>query len=1223
MTITRRIQAFLQEPTAAAPPHGRRTTDRVPHDVRAVLESSLDATLIVAHDGRVSDVNEVAAALLGVPRAQLIGSALASHFDDAEAAFATLEQTRTRGAVRDRALAVRREHGTSRPVELSAGVMPGDGTILPSVLVTVRDVSGARQREADAVARATYTRSLIESAADPLFAISADGFVTDSNDAATVKTGLSKARLEGHEFAALFTDPHSARQAVERALSAGKIQDIPLSILHRDGTLVHVTFNGTLYRDDAGAVQGVFGAVRDVTLARNAEVARDTKEWVMTGIARLNDVFQGAVSTQELSRRIISEMAEYAGAQIGAFYTLDSEGPGEHLSLTASHAYTRRKGVSSRFAFGEGVIGQAALERKQILITELPDDYLPITSGLGASTPRSLCVTPLMFEGEVRGMLELGSLTRFSDRALDYLKQAALLVAVALEAAMAREKVAAALLRAQTLAAELEAQQDTLRNTNAELEEQTSALKLSEQKLKEQQAEIELSNTELNAKNELLERQKIETERARKVLAEQAEEVALASKYKSEFLANMSHELRTPLNSLLLLARSLRDNAPGNLLPDQVESASVIFDSGSDLLNLINEILDLSKIEAGKMDLRPDDVELADLQRALISQFGHMASAQELTLTVEIDADAPSTIFTDAQRLGQITKNLLGNAIKFTEHGGVTVRFAKPAHDVQLRRSGLDPKRALAVHVIDTGIGIPQDKQRLIFEAFQQADSGDRRRFGGTGLGLSISRELAALLGGEIQLTSEPGTGSTFSLYLPLAVARPGEPHHGYVTSATGSAAAAPAAASVPSPSPSNGTRAGSSVAAKSAKAVPAPTDDDRATIADRDHVVLIIEDDVRFAKILGQRIRERGFKYLHATSGEDGLDLARQHRVDGVVLDIELPQMDGWSVLNALKHDVSLRHIPVHIVSVDEFSAQNMRLGAIGHAAKPIGHEQIDAVLSRLQAASADARKRVLVVEDDEIMRKETVRIIGNGTVSVDEVASGADALAALRTTNYDLIVMDLGLPDMQGFELLKRVAAEKLPLPPIIIHTMRDLSTEEELFLRNYAESIIVKDVRSQERLIDEVALFLHRVVRDLPEEKRRAIMHLHESNEPLRGKKVLIVEDDMRTMFAMARMLAGHGVHPLKAENGERALAMLAEHPDTDLVLMDMMMPVMDGYEATRSVRAQQAYEKLPIIALTAKAMKEDRQRCLEAGATDYLSKPVDPDRLASLMRVLLCR
>jgi CheY-like chemotaxis protein/two-component sensor histidine kinase len=696
--------------------------------------------------------------------------------------------------------------------------------------------------------------------------------------------------------------------------------------------------------------------------------------------------------------------------------------------------------------------------------------------------------------------------------------------------------------------------------------------------------------------------------------------VALASKYKSEFLANMSHELRTPLNSLLLLARSLRDNPDGNLSPDQVESASVIFDSGSDLLNIINEILDLSKIEAGKMELRLADVDIQDVARTLVSQFEHMAHAQSLTFNVSAEGNLPARLVTDPQRLGQILKNLIGNALKFTEQGSVSVRFARPPADTQFRRAGFDLARAIAVQVTDTGIGIPESQQKIIFEAFQQADSGDRRRFGGTGLGLSISRELANLLGGEIHVHSMPGRGSTFTLFLPESLSETNIDEAAPVA-APGTPAQPPA----PAPRQNNGAKpaAVSPLQRPNVDKPQTPLDDDHGKIGSDDRVLLLVEDDLRFAKLLIEHVRQRGFKCLHATSGESGLELARVYRPHGVVLDIELPGIDGWTVLSELKQDLSLRHIPVHIVSVEPASKANLGIGAIGHAAKPVAREQIDEVLRRLDAASAHAAKRVLVIEDEPLMRQETVRVIGNGNVKADAAATGREGLDLLAKTRYDLVVMDLGLPDMSGVELLQTWSKTTDNLPPVIIHTVRELTMEEELFLRHFSDSIIIKDVRSQERLIDEVALFLHRVVRDLPEDKRQAIFHLRQSDEPLRGKKVLIVEDDMRTMFAMARMLAGHGVNPIKAENGERALAMLAEHPDTDLVLLDMMMPVMDGYEVARRLREDPAFRQLPVIALTAKAMREDRQRCLEAGCTDYLSKPVDPDRLTSLMRVLMFR
>jgi PAS domain S-box-containing protein len=1103
-----------------------------------------------------------------------------------------------------------------------------------AVLWIRRDSARASQSELRVTRQLAYLRSIVEASIDPLFAVSREGIVTDVNMSATARTGRTRDRLVGAEFAALFADPEAARECHRRAFDEGSLEGLPLVMKGAEGGLANVRLNASVYLDDKGAAVGVLVDARDVTAEALAETERDRKGWVADGIARLNAVFQVQGDTADLARRIISMVADYAGAQVGAFYAAEEDGG---LALIASHAYTKRKNVPRRFLPGEGIVGQAALERKQILVHDLPDDYIHVASGLGESPPRNLCVTPLMFGDSVGGVIEIASLGSLSDGVLDFLGQAAPMVAVALEASRSREAVAAALGRSQQLGAELEAQQSALRLTNAELEEQSVRLKESEGKLQLQQAELETSNAELEVQasrlkeseqklqaqqrelevtndglsrtNELLERRKAEIEEARDDIARKSEEVALASKYKSEFLANMSHELRTPLNSLLLLARSLRDNEGGNLTADQVESAGVIYESGSDLLDLINEILDLSKIEAGKMELRLEEVEIEQVGRSIVSQFEHMAHAQGLYLRVETGPDMPASVVTDGQRMGQILKNLIGNAIKFTGKGGVSVAFGRPRAGTGLAKSGLDPEGAFAVRVSDTGIGIAPDKQQLIFEAFQQADSGDRRRYGGTGLGLSISRELAALLGGEIQLESEPGKGSTFTLYLPVRLEEKGK---GVQAEGRKDAVAAPGRNTAARPD------VPAAVAARAA-AVP----DDRDAIGEGDRVMLVIEDDPRFSAILAKIIRERGFKCLVAGTGEEGLAAAREHRPHGVILDIQLPGMDGWAVLDALKRDVSLRHIPVHIVSVEEPSSSAMGAGAIGHAAKPVDKEQILRVLERIEAANPKAAKRVLVVEDDDLVRRETVRIVGNGNVKVDEVTTGKDALDILKANKYELAIIDLGLPDMQGLDLLREVAAAKLSLPPVIIHTARELTLEEEYFLRDYSESIVVKDVRSQERLIDEVALFLHRVVRDMPEDNKRVILHLHESDEPLQGRKVLIVEDDMRTMFAMARMLAGHGVNPLKAENGQRALAMLDEHPDVDLVLLDIMMPVMDGYEALRAIRAQGRFASLPVIALTAKAMKEDRKKCLDAGATDYLSKPVDPDRLTSLMRVLLCR
>jgi CheY-like chemotaxis protein/HAMP domain-containing protein len=999
-------------------------------------------------------------------------------------------------------------------------------------------------------------------------------------------------------------------------------------------------------QDEVGQLATAVSRMQDALRVARA-AARDL-DWLKSGIARLNTVVLGQADLHKLADTVLTEVAHTLDAKVGALFVMGEADGAPRLTLLATHAYTVRKQLATHFGLGEGLVGQSALEKKTILLQSAPEDYVRVVSGLGEAAPRNLCVTPIKFRDEIRGVIELGTMAPMSELTTEYLEQAMVVVAAAFEIVRAQAVVRVQQeelranneeLQAQARALEksqeeLRAQQTELQNANVELETQMLRVKESEERLRTQQEELEVTNEELKDKNDLLEQQKVEMEDARAALTVQADELALASKYKSEFLANMSHELRTPLNSLLLLARSLRDNGEGNLSEEQVESARVIFESGGDLLNLINEILDLSKIEAGRMEVRLENVALTELTHAMNSQFAHMARNQSLSFEVVAAPAAPPQISTDPQRLGQIMKNLVGNALKFTETGGVTVTFDRPAASTDLSRSGLRPDRTLAVHVKDTGIGIPLDKQKVIFEAFQQADSGDRRRYGGTGLGLSISRELVRLLGGEIQLVSTPGEGSVFTAYLPIDGPSAGAPP--VASAAPARPAPLPPAVVAAAKTPTTGAWARPNLPPSGAPAPvaprpkrptqslpPAQVDDDRETLQEDDHAILVVEDDARFARILAGHVKKRGFKVLVALTGEEGLELARAWRPSGVVLDLQLPNMDGWAVLNALKQDVDTRHIPVHIVSAQDPSPEGLRIGAIGHASKPLQPEHIEGLLARIEAASAQAEKLVLVVEDDPVMRRETVRIIGNGNVKTVEVDTGAAALQALRDRNFALIVLDLGLPDMPGLDLLQRATAEKITLPPVIIYTVRELTQAEEATLRHYADSIILKDVRSQERLIDEVALFLHRVVRDLPEEKRRTIRRLHETDEPLRGRKVLVVEDDMRTMFAMARLLTEHGLNPVKAENGERALELLAAHPDVDIVLMDMMMPVLDGYEACRRIRAQSKYAQLPVIALTAKAMKEDRDKCIQAGASDYLSKPVDPPRLLSLMRVWLGR
>ncbi|MFZ2958747.1 MAG: response regulator [Candidatus Ozemobacteraceae bacterium] len=945
----------------------------------------------------------------------------------------------------------------------------------------------------------------------------------------------------------------------------------------------------------------------EVTESRRLETSLREKteqlvkeDWIRDGVMRLLETVSGYLDIKTLCTRAITEMARYIDAQVGAIYVPRSP-TDTALSLMGSYAWTRRDGVSTTFEPGEGVIGQVALDKKQILIKNVPRDYLKVASGLGDLTPRQIFVIPFLLEGQVKGVVELGTIGEMTDQHTAYLSQALVALAIAVEGAHARETQARSLERAQCLAEELQVQQEELRAANEELEGQTQRLQASEQKLKVQQEELQAANEELEENNDLLERQKKEAELARLEIVEKARQLALASKYKSEFLANMSHELRSPLNSLLLLAQGLSQNKPGNLTGEQVESARIIHQSGSDLLNLINEILDLSKIEAGRMDFRTDKMRTIDLAENARASFGHLAEEKGVVLNILVSEEAPREITTDPKRVDQIIRNLMSNALKFTESGSVTLTFDRATSGVNLSQSGLEPEKCFAVSVQDTGIGISPEEQKSVFEAFYQVDGGTARKYSGTGLGLAISRKLAVFLGGEIQLQSELGKGSVFTLFLPIESA--GEQRK-------------------PSGPPERVAKVNNPPVVQK-WTPPVSIEDDRNKLEKEDRVILIIEDDTEFARTLVQKCHEKGFKCLATPTGEEGIELAGKFLPSAVILDIRLPGIDGWTVLNALKEDTRTRHIPVHTVSAIEDPAESRRKGALAHFTKPISLEAIDGIFQKLVEASSRKPWRLLVVEDNPEIRRSTIELIGNGDVVSDEAANGAKALEALRATRYDCMVLDLGLPDMSGSELLARAEREGLELPPVVIHTARDLTSEEEMELRQHAESIIIKDVRSQERLLDEVSLFLHRVVSQMPERKRKIIRDLHDTDAFLSGKKILIVDDDMRTTFALSGRLSERGVKTLKADNGERALRLLIQEPNVDLVLMDIMMPVMDGYEAIRRIRAQERFRKLPILALTAKAMPEDREKCLEAGASDYLPKPVDEARLISMMRVWLYR
>ncbi len=934
---------------------------------------------------------------------------------------------------------------------------------------------------------------------------------------------------------------------------------------------------------------------------------RDTvqrQDWLKTGIAQINQVLGGDPDMSTLTSKAISEISTYLNAHIGAIY-LTGDGDGTTLSLAGSYAYRKRKDLSNVFKMGEGLVGQAALEKRQILAGNLPEDYIRISSGLGEWSPRFICVTPFINEGRVKGVVEVGSLEEMTDRQMEYLNKTMPVLALAVESAETRTRLAKILEESQSLTEELQTQQEELQTSNEELEEQSKALKASEEELQTQQEELQVTNEELEEKNELLDRQKRDVEKARLDIEKKAEELAIASRYKSEFLANMSHELRTPLNSLLILSKSLMDNKEGTLNADQVESARIIQSSGNDLLNLINEILDLSKIEAGRMNIKPVTILISDLADDVRASFVHMTDKKGLKLEIVAREGVPTEFTSDRKRLDQIIRNLMSNAIKFTDSGGLTVTFARTAPEVNLSKSGLSANESLSIEVRDTGIGIAPENQQIIFEAFQQVDGGTARRYGGTGLGLSISRELSRLLGGEIKIESELGRGSAFTLYLPLTVS----PDRKLATGNTNAGIAAKDdGVSV------HNTTVRTNVAA-------AHIEDDRDSLKKEDKVILIIEDDPNSARLFYRKCHEKGFKCLVSLTGEEGLELVDKYMPSAVLLDITLPGMNGWAVLDALKENIGTRHIPVHIVSGEAPTLEFIRKGAIGYATKPLSQDDFKGAFHKFEQSSAGKLKSVLVVNDNEETRSKTVKMIGEYGIEVDGVKSGEEAMAAIRTGRYDCVILDLSLPGIDSIELLARLERENVKMPPVIV--CRALTHEEEAKIQEHAESIVIKDVRSQERLLDEVSLFLHQVVSKMPEKKRKIIRDLHNTDEVLRDKKVLVVDDDMRTAFAMSRILSECGMKPLKAENGDMALRILEENPDMDLVLMDIMMPVMDGYEAMKRIRKQDRFRGLPIIVLTAKAMSEDREKCLAAGANDYLAKPVDQKRLVSMMRVWLCR
>ena len=917
---------------------------------------------------------------------------------------------------------------------------------------------------------------------------------------------------------------------------------------------------------------------------KHAELLEE-QAWQRDGQVQLGERTLGQNSLNLIGEHTLDFLAKYMDVAVAALYVRNETD--SKLQRVASFGANKENAeVEQAYNANESLVGQAMASNRILQLNDIPDHYLKINSGLGEMSPRHIMVAPLRYEGQTKGVIELGFLKKPRNRELEFISLIATNIGSSLEAAMSRIRLQNAFEETQQLNEELQVQQEELRTSNEELEEQSRALEESQILLESQKAELEQINEKLVDQASALDQKNTTLNAVQIELEARAQELQRASKYKSEFLANMSHELRTPLNSSMILAKLLAENAKGNLNDEQIQFAKSIYSAGNDLLNLINDILDISKVEAGKLELVPEDVSLKRLADSLQMTFKPLAEQKKLEFVSHVGADITETINTDQQRLEQILKNLLSNALKFTDKGQIKLSITK------------DANKAIIFSVTDSGIGIAPDQQKIIFEAFQQADGSISRRYGGTGLGLSISRDLAQLLGGSINVVSEPGKGSTFSLRMPLNMpdaTAPVQESPTISTSITTASITTPITPTVEFP-------------------------DDRNTDLSQGRTVLVIEDDPDFAKILYALAHDVKYQCLVATTAAEGVSMASEFVPDAILLDLGLPDTSGLSVLQKLKSNPLTRHIPVHIVSASDRAEAALQLGAVGYIVKPTTRERLQDVFEKLESKLTQKVKKVLLVEDDELQRKSVTQLIGDDDVEITAVESGEEAIEHLNKTIFDCMIIDLKLPDMQGHELLQRMSVEDIcSFPPVIVYTGRNLTRDEENNLLKYSRSIIIKGARSPERLLDEVTLFLHKVESKLSTERQSMLKTVRGRDRALEGRKILLVDDDMRNIFALTGALEQKGAVIEVGRNGFEAISKLNEHPDVDLVLMDIMMPGMDGLEATRRIRADERFQKLPIIAVTAKAMKDDQEQCLKAGASDYLAKPIDIDRLYSLLRV----
>jgi len=979
---------------------------------------------------------------------------------------------------------------------------------------------------------------------------------------------------------------------------------------------------GDLTRSITVQAQGEVAALKDNINEMIHNLADTTREntdqdWLKTNLAKFSRMLQGQRDLVTVSKLILSELAPLVNAQQGVIYAQPARGDELLLDLIASYAQKPSQNLPQTLRIGEGLIGQCAYEKKRIVLTDVPPDYLHVGSVLGSAAPSTIIMLPVLFEDEVKAVIELASFKTFSETHLSFLDQLTESIGIVFNTIESSMRTEDLLKQSQSLTKELQSQQEELKKTNDRLEQQAVNLQNSEGLLKKQQEELQGTNEQLHEKARQLsdqmsqvEYKNREVEQAKAALEDKAEQLALSSRYKSEFLANMSHELRTPLNSLLILARMLADNAGNNLTPKQIDFAQTIHGAGTDLLSIINDILDLAKIESGTVTLNIEPERLSELQDYVERTFRQVANDKGLEFDVKVAAGLPADIQTDEQRLQQILKNLLSNAFKFTQHGKVSLQVAAAKAGWTPGHSQLDAAdEVVAFSVTDTGVGIPAHKQNSIFEAFQQADGTTSRRYGGTGLGLSISRELTRLLGGEIRVASAPGKGSTFTLYLPLT-------YKAAVVEKTVQPDGAP------QPAPAYAELSYPSLKRERSQGAQPGVRDDRDRIEADDRVALIVEDDVKFASALLDLARESGFKGVVALNGGAALALVKELPPDTITLDLRLPDMDGWALLDLLKHDPETRHIPVNVISVTEHLHRCFLMGALGVVQKPAAKEVLQEALARTRKFIEREVKTLLVANSDEALREGISGALHENGVKITKVDTGKAALDALQRSRFDCVVAGPTLRDMSAIDLLKKFAGtQRANEMPIVMYGAGGYSRSEQDKLRKLAEIVVLKQVSTPEAVLEQITLFLHHAVKNLPQNTRRLLAERRKSAPELSGKKALIVDDDIRNLFALTSVLEQQGVIVLNAENGKDGIEVLKNTPDIDAVLMDIMMPELDGYDTMRIMRKHEAFKSLPIIAITAKAMKGDREKCIEAGASDYLSKPVNTEQLVSLLRVWL--